>query len=721
MTLVAHFGVNMRLFSRQNGCAFAAGMVLLLSAPCAYAAVPTTQSIDRHALVSRHDVVVVKPDPFGALSVGNGSFAFNFDVTGLQTFPDYYAKATPLGVLSDWGWHAFPNPDGFSLETFPFKTVLKNGRPFSYPASGTAHPTTQAAYLRSNPHRFGLGQIGLMLRKADGSSVGIDDLRQVHQHLDLWNGCCESTFVIEDQPVSVLTVASPDKDEVAVRITSPLIHVGQLKVNIAFPYASSAFGPDYNDWSKPDAHTTTVTPRGDRGVDFVRSLDDTNYAVRLRWEGSGVTFAPAEKHVFVLSGTGNALTFTVRFSPHKPVEENEEFDAVRVSAAKAWHAYWSTGGMIDFSATADPRAAELERRLVLSQYIMAVHESGQNPPQETGLAANSWYGKFHMEMYWWHAAHWAVWGRPEPLERSLDSLKAMMPANAKMAKLEGCSGVKWPKMTDPSGTESPSGVGPVLVWQQPHPIYLAELVYRARKDRATLERYKDIVFATADYMADFVDFDPSRGEYVLGPGISAGDEKHTDLAHNLNPTMEIQYWKWTLMIAQDWRKRLGLAPDPKWADVIARFAKPVSRGGIYPALEIPVETSPAFLTTFMYGAFRGPDVDPEIMRSTLHRWQPPSPQNAVTWGTAMAAMCAARLNEPDRAVDLLVGQFDTNPFRPNGYAVRRPDQTPMYMPANGGWLVAAAMMAAGWDGAKGPTPGFPENWVVHAEGLLPLP
>ncbi len=37
-------------------------------------------------------------------------------------------------------------------------------------------------------------------------------------------------------------------------------------------------------------------------------------------------------------------------------------------------------------------------------------------------------------------------------------------------------------------------LGRVLVWQQPHPIYLAELVWRAHKDHETLERYKDIVF-----------------------------------------------------------------------------------------------------------------------------------------------------------------------------------------------------------------------------------
>jgi hypothetical protein len=45
----------------------------------------------------------------------------------------------------------------------------------------------------------------------------------------------------------------------------------------------------------------------------------------------------------------------------------------------------------------------------------------------------------------------------------------------------------------------------------------------------------------------------------------------------------------------------------------------------------------------------------------------------------------------------------------------------MYMPANGGWLVAAAMMAAGWDGCDRSTPGFPKDWVVRSEGLVPLP
>jgi hypothetical protein len=96
-------------------------------------------------------------------------------------------------------------------------------------------------------------------------------------------------------------------------------------------------------------------------------------------------------------------------------------------------------------------------------------------------------------------------------------------------------------------------------------------------------------------------------------------------------------------------------------------------------------------------------------------------QSTVTWGVAMVAMCAARMNEPELAIQLLVPAFETNPFRASGYTIRRPEQTPMYMPANGGWLAAAAMMAAGWDGNAEHAPGFPKSWKVRYEGLNPMP
>src|SRR5215467_4852387 len=77
------------------------------------AAQQSTGKIDRHALVTRHNVSVQRFDSLSSLSVGNGEFAFTVDPTGLQTFPEYFAsqKATPLCTEAQWGWHTTPMPD----------------------------------------------------------------------------------------------------------------------------------------------------------------------------------------------------------------------------------------------------------------------------------------------------------------------------------------------------------------------------------------------------------------------------------------------------------------------------------------------------------------------------------------------------------------------------------------------------------------------------------
>ncbi|MBD4633035.1 hypothetical protein GUG51_20745, partial [Xanthomonas citri pv. citri] len=76
---------------------------------------------------------------------------------------------------------------------------------------------------------------------------------------------------------------------------------------------------------------------------------------------------------------------------------NPDAEAARTASADYWKNFWSNGGVVDFSNCTDPRAAELERRVVLSQYLLATNCAGTTPPQETGLTYNSWFGKFHME------------------------------------------------------------------------------------------------------------------------------------------------------------------------------------------------------------------------------------------------------------------------------------------------------------------------------------
>ena len=67
---------------------------------CAAAVIGTTATtlladsaaIDRHALVTRHNVVLTKLDVENPLQVGNGEFAFTADISGLQTFAEAFLK-----------------------------------------------------------------------------------------------------------------------------------------------------------------------------------------------------------------------------------------------------------------------------------------------------------------------------------------------------------------------------------------------------------------------------------------------------------------------------------------------------------------------------------------------------------------------------------------------------------------------------------------------------
>jgi hypothetical protein len=333
-------------------------------------------------------------------------------------------------------------------------------------------------------------------------------------------------------------------------------------------------------------------------------------------------------------------------------------------------------------------------------------------------------------MHWWHAVQFALWGRFDLLEQSLGYYQSILPRAIDTARRQGYSGARWPKMTDPSGAESPSTVGPFLIWQQPHPIYYAELAYRQHGDRQTLEKYRDIVFATAHFMASFAARDDATGRYVLGPPLQSAQEVFPK-ATTRNPTFELTYWRWGLETAQRWRERLGIEREPKWDDVLAHLSRPTVVDGKYAFTETTPDsfTNPRWahdhpIVLGSLGMLPGPGIDPATMRQTLDWvWDNWNWNDTWGWDYPLVAMCAARVGEPARAVDALLMDTPKNTYRANGHNYQRPGLS-VYLPGIGGLLTSAAMMAAGWDGCPDKhAPGFPDDgtWQVRCEGLRPLP
>jgi hypothetical protein len=725
-------GVSLHLNLQLKRCLW------LLGAAGSLLAADPGGRIDRRALVTRHHPHLTRVDPWAPLSVGNGGFCFTADVTGLQTFPDHYQKnGIPLETQARWAWHAEPNPRGYQLADAN-RPYTAHGRTQGYPTNDKV-PAGQ--WLRENPHAWPLGQLGFV--DENGTALDWRELDAIEQTLDLWSGVLRSRFSWHGESVEVTTAVDPAADRLAVVIRSAAVAGGGLCLRLAFPR-----GHDLRiknnpalDWSRPQTHATRFSPgpgtpaSGTRELAFARARDGSTYAGTLAVTGGEIAGPePTSPHAVLVRGRAGerelSLVLTYRSGGDAP--ERIAAAAIIARAAGHWEKFWQSGAAVEFAGSTDPRAGELERRVVLSQYLTAIQLAGDFPPSEGGLTHSSWYQKHHTEMVWWHAAHFALWGRDEFLARNLDAYVRALPQAREIAAGRTLPGARWPKMVGPDWRESPGG-NPLIVWNQPHPIHLAELLYRNTPTAATLARYGELVAESAECMAGMLVWVETRGQFVLGPPLWIAQEIY-DQATSMNPTYELSYWVRGLTIAQQWRERLGQPRNPEWDRRIKGIAPLPQKDGRYVALESHPDTwenkasrhdHPSFLMAL--GQLPGDGVDRAVMARTLAAVLTSWDWEAKIWGWdyPMVAMTAARLGEPGQAVGVLLkSDSPNNAYRANGHCPQRGD-LPVYLPANGALLAAVAMMAGGWDGSErlGAAPGFPRDgtWVVRSEGLRLLP
>ena len=675
--------------------------------------------IDRKALVYRNNPSVVSFDSLSSFSVGNGEFAFTVDATGLQSFPLHYSKGVPLGTQSQWGWHSFPNPNNYRHEeTLMNYNFRGKEEPYSIQFREGGRPNDAANWFRVNPHRLHLGIIGFELSEKE--NVG-----NIEQTLDMWKGTIFSKFSYQDHEVQVATAVHPLHDAVAATIQSTSIPA----IKFHFPYPTGGHADDACDWNQNDKHETYIMENTPGYALLKRKLDDTIYYVEINWTGEA-RLTEKDRNYLLLSPTGSDFSFTANFLPEDP-KKVQVLDAKETIAAaeKYWYKFWNDGAVVDFSDCKDERAPELERRVVLSQYLLAIQSAGSTPPQETGLTYNSWYGKFHLEMIWWHQAHFALWNRAHLLERTLNWYFDAYPIAKQIAERQGFEGVRWMKMTDPSAIEAPSRVGSFLIWQQPHIIYLAELVYRANPSKEFLQKYAKLVDETAKFMYSFADYDMMDGRYVLKGAIPAQETLRA--SETVNPPFELSYWHFAMNVAQLWRERLGQKRNLQWDEMIDKLSPLAHLDGLYLAAETALDTYHDIRYTSdhmaVLGAFgvlpKSPQFRTDIMQNTLN-WVWDNWNWGKTWGWdyPMTAMNAARLGDAEKAVGALLMDKRTNTYLPNGHNYQD-SRLRVYLPGNGGLLTAVAMMCAGWDGNEIPNPGFPKDgkWNVKWEGLKPMP
>ena len=699
--------------------------------------------IDRKALVMRNNPEVTAMDTLSSLSVGNGGFAYTVDATGMQSFPEYYKGGICLGTQSQWGWHSFPNTEGYKPEEClkPYNFGHQSDAElYACQFKGPGRQYEASEYFRINPHRLHLGTVGFGFEQNHDAPT---DITSISQKLDMWQGSIHSRFSYKDTRYDVTTICHPQRDLIAFSIEAKTI----APILLSLPYPTGKHTDDACNWQADSLHQSAIVMQGKDYAVVKHTLDTTTYYIKVRWQGEA-TFTQTKQHRYALTPRASSLQLTVEWTPTPPSatdgEKDIAFDEVKKEAAEYWQTFWTEGAAVDFSRCKDVRAKELERRIILSQYLLDIQCSGAPkaashnafPPQETGLTMNSWFGKFHLEMILWHQAWLPLWGHTDKLQRTLNWYFHVQPIAQQIARRQGFEGARWMKMTDPSGEEAPSKVGSFLIWQQPHIIYLSELAYRslsktspedARRFAGTMY---PLIDETAVFMHSFANRDTINNRYILRGYIPAQESLRADVT--FNSPFELSQWRTTMMMAQQWRERLALPRKAEWDDLINHLSPlAYNKDSLYLAAESATDTYTNIRATSDHPAILGALgffpmsrlINGKVMERTLDWiWDNWQWQTSWGWDFPMTAMAATRLMQPEKAIDALLMSQQKNTYLNNGHNYQD-KRLRLYLPGNGALLSAIAMMCAGWDGCTVSNPGFPKdgNWDVEWEGLMAIP
>lgn len=698
-------------------------------------------------LINRLDIIasfnphLTDINPQSPLSVGNGRFCYTADITGMQTLYEEYSAETPLCTMAEWGWHTkkADNEKGFyTLDDVRMTPYNYCKRTVTYPR--VKYEGNEAAYdwVRQNPHKFNLAKIGLYFHN---EPIKADNIYCINQTLDITTGILKSIFrlnvnrhnnastlnnitadnintnAISDNLVTVYTVCDDNSDTVAFHISSGLLQCG-LSINIAFPYASCNMTG--SDWNNTNGHSDFLN-----ASHIHRQIDDTAYYVNFNINGtdtsqhtannsiitsdSNVTINKCNNsaaatiksngiHSYNITTTDDELNMSVNFN--KSIHTPATYDTIAGNSRHFWHNYWTTGKFLN----SDNK--ELMRRVILSQYLLVINDSGYIPPAETGLTCNSWYGKAHLEMHYWHMAWAPLWGHPELLTRSFDWYIDILDEAKKNASRNGYKGVRWTKMVSYTGSDCPSKIAPLLVWQQPHIINMLQIVIDNNTSddfdvTAYMSKYWILVKETAVFIADYLVYDPVSDIYNIEAPVIPVQERHLP-EDTRNPIFELAYFRYGLLIASKWAYELGFTDEAsQWHNIAMHIAPLPINDDVYIAHSNCPDTftnkaidHPLMLQIYgMLDNYGAEDiVDKDIYRNTLMRvidvWD-----YSTLWGWdfAVIAMAAHKLGLDDIALEQLLINSPKNDYVESGNNRQNSRKDlPLYLPGNGSLLLAAA-------------------------------
>lgn len=574
-------------------------------------------------------------DSKNPVTIGNGDFAITLDQTGTQSLYEIY-KDIPLSTMSNKNW--------FYKDKKDIKPSYVDGKAYML-FNLDNDPNYQIN--RQYPFKYSFMQI---LLYDDDKLIDINNIKDVKQELDLYKGIVTSSFNYKEKINKTISFIYQDHDEFNFKLQSDNLNLA-LKFN-------------YPSYTK-NGYRLDILP---------------NVLVK-------------EDRITLLYDDKNSLSFKLKSSSNYQIVENTLiFDDNNVSFSLALDEI-KEGKLLDEFWKCDNGIIidneELVKKMVLSKYLLHVNSTGIYPPQESGLTYNCWNSKFHLEMHLIHSL-WNIYNNHVgDLVKSFDYYLSIMPSSLKRASLNGYKGLRFPKMTGPDGEDSPSNIGPLLIWQAPHILFMLQEIYYLYNKENIIKKYEPLISGTIDFMISFLTLKDSKYQ-MLDPLLEACESIPLDRCQN--PSFELEYWRYTLERQPKIDTVLYGHQRYDYLDITSKIITPKEDDGIYLKTYGVIDKYDLYkdhpTEGFLMSFFKSKIVDKEKMVKTID-YILKNMDLSSYWGWDFPFLGLSLLNCGEIEKSIEVTQLNTinNQYLYNGYNTSLRDDLKAYLPGNGAFLI----------------------------------
>lgn len=574
-------------------------------------------------------------DSKNPVTIGNGDFAITLDQTGTQSLYEIY-KDIPLSTMSNKNW--------FYKDKKDIKPSYVDGKAYML-FNLDNDPNYQIN--RQYPFKYSFMQI---LLYDNDKLIDINNIKDVKQELDLYKGIVTSSFNYKEKINKTISFIYQDHDEFNFKLQSDNLNLA-LKFN-------------YPSYTK-NGYCLDILP---------------NVLVK-------------EDRITLLYDDKNSLSFKLKSSSNYQIVENTLiFDDNNVSFSLALDEI-KEGKLLDEFWKCDNGIIidneELVKKMVLSKYLLHVNSTGIYPPQESGLTYNCWNSKFHLEMHLIHSL-WNIYNNHVgDLVKSFDYYLSIMPSSLKRASLNGYKGLRFPKMTGPDGEDSPSNIGPLLIWQAPHILFMLQEIYYLYNKENIIKKYEPLISGTIDFMISFLTLKDSKYQ-MLDPLLEACESIPLDRCQN--PSFELEYWRYTLERQPKIDTVLYGHQRYDYLDITSKIITPKEDDGIYLKTYGVIDKYDLYkdhpTEGFLMSFFKSKIVDKEKMVKTID-YILKNMDLSSYWGWDFPFLGLSLLNCGEIEKSIEVTQLNTinNQYLYNGYNTSPRDDLKAYLPGNGAFLI----------------------------------